>query len=550
MTKSKYMKKILASVLLVLLLLNLCGCNSEKKILKEYELSSAQLTILSGENAQLEIKPKKEKSKKEYSVSWDSEEPSVAIVDQNGTVTGTGTGVCKITGTVTVGKKSAPFVCTVTVKQNSVPLEGISFPASMYNLGSGQTLNLQDEIVFHPANAAERSLIWTSSNEAIAKVSDGIVTPVSEGVADITATAKSGELKAVCHVLVSKISVEATGISFSESEYTVSIGGKKTVTPTILPQNATGYSISWTSTDPSIATVSGGEITGISEGVCGITAKLNGTSQNLSASFFIKVTNSQIVVPATGVTISPKSISVTLRDQTTHGFTAEIFPANCTEEPVWSVNDPSLISIDSKTGKFTVADNLPNGKEATVVVRCSIGNVYGLGFVYITKGNILELSEESLSLYKEGPKATAQLLAAMSESDELPDVVWISSDRTVAEVDQLGNVRATGVGTCEIKAFCEDDPTMMASCRVTVEKTPYLVVSVGETITLDAEQLKIPEEIEKWTYDLKFITIDEEQLTITGLEETIEGQIPILIIPKEPSKPSVTLYIYVMPATE
>lgn len=74
-------------------------------------------------------------------------------------------------------------------------------------------------------------------------------------------------------VRISSSSIPATGISLNTTQFTIGVGESKTITAAISPSNATNKNVTWSSNVPSIATVSNGKITGVSEGACTITAK-------------------------------------------------------------------------------------------------------------------------------------------------------------------------------------------------------------------------------------------------------------------------------------
>ena len=393
-------------------------------------------------------------------------------------------------------------------------------------MGGGQQLDLNNELIYYPANAANKTLTWSTSNPSIATVTDGVVTPVSEGAATITAAAND-ELKAVCVVRVSALSVQATGISFSAKEYTTSMSQTLMLTANVTPANATGYSVVWSSSDPTVATVSGGAVTGHSAGTVTITAQLNGGASEQTATCKVTVTAETAEVKATRVTLSPSNINLMDGDRAQYAFHTTIVPANCTEPESWTVDKPELISIDPLTGKFSLIADLPDGEEQTaVIVTCTVGEVSDSKVVFISRpAATLQMSTNEATLYTAGPLSFIELTAAITESDELPAVVWTSSNPLVAAVDESGKVTAAGKGECVITATVADRPTLTTACRIVVEDPPYLVVEVGGTITLDRS--KIPEDVTGWNLDTRYIAFDAFSLQITGVRETVNGPVRI-----------------------
>jgi uncharacterized protein YjdB len=154
-------------------------------------------------------------------------------------------------------------VTTVTV-----PVSGISLDQTSLTLTIGDTSTLKATV--SPANATDKSVIWSTSHEEIATVGqDGTVTAVGVGEAIITATA--GDKKAECKVTVSYADVAS--ITLNETELTLAQGGTTTLTATVLPENA-DKTVEWSSSDANVATVDQhGTVKAIGAGKAIITAK-------------------------------------------------------------------------------------------------------------------------------------------------------------------------------------------------------------------------------------------------------------------------------------
>lgn len=152
----------------------------------------------------------------------------------------------------------------------------------------------------YPANAANKKLVWTSSNDDVAMVTDeGFVLAMAEGEADITATsAENSSIKAVCHIKVENEKepvITIVGIKFEESPVTISIGDTKKLNVIFNPVDATNKQLEWKSTKTSVVDVDqDGNIIGVSEGKAIITAKTTDGS-NLTINCVVTV------VPATGI---------------------------------------------------------------------------------------------------------------------------------------------------------------------------------------------------------------------------------------------------------
>lgn len=544
MKQLKYQKLFLPVLLLLSGLLLLTGCSNGKKITKNFALSQTQASMMEGETVSISLTDLEKKKIGEYTVSWSSENEAIAAVDETGTITGVSVGTTTVSATVKTKKAEVAFPCTITVTKNTTPLSSIAFAASIYSLGEGQTLNLYDEAVFYPANAANKTLTWTSSNPSIASIQNGVVTPVSEGITTITATTPDGNISASCTVRVSKIAIPATGIAFNQESYNLTTGRTLTLTAKVTPENATGYSIIWSSSDPTVATVSAGVVTGISAGTATITARLNVSGTNLTAECQITVEGeSNVSVPATRVEITPSSYTISEEDEGPFKFTTKIYPVNCTEQTHWLTTRDDLIEIDPDTGEFTVL-NFPTDKQVSVVVSCVVGDIISEAVVNLKPIKPkLQIIAENIEIYDKEPKNTATLDVAFANSSEIPNVTWESSDSTVATVSKDGTVTAKKSGSCKIIATCKDDPSRTATITITVKKADFVTVRVGETISINPDLL--PEEIESWlNLGEEFLTLNEADREITGKKKNDEPSIIVIISKTTGAK---NLLVYILP---
>lgn len=152
----------------------------------------------------------------------------------------------------------------------------------------------------YPANATNKKVEWTSSNDDVAMVTDeGFVLAMAEGEADITATsAENSSIKAVCHIKVENEKepvVTIVGIKFEESPVTISMGDTKKLNVIFNPVDATNKQLEWKSAKTSVVNVDQeGNIIGVNEGKAIITAKTTDGS-NLTINCVVTV------VPATGI---------------------------------------------------------------------------------------------------------------------------------------------------------------------------------------------------------------------------------------------------------
>lgn len=121
-----------------------------------------------------------------------------------------------------------------------------------------------------PANTTDK-IVWSSSNDEIATVNNGVVTPVGTGTCMITAVC--GSQTATCEVTVEMqeiVEIPCTSVTLDKTELNITSESQQTLEATILPADTTD-TVTWTSDNESIATVANGTVTPVSNGTCNIT---------------------------------------------------------------------------------------------------------------------------------------------------------------------------------------------------------------------------------------------------------------------------------------
>ncbi|MDE6479810.1 MAG: Ig-like domain-containing protein, partial [Muribaculaceae bacterium] len=201
-------------------------------------------------------------------LEWTSSDESVATVDSEGNVKAVGIG----TATIRVASNANPEIyaeCSVTVEP--IAVTSITLDRSEWSCHVGEELTINATVL--PEDATDKSVIWTSSNNAVATVDfEGNVTAVALGEADITITAYDGSgVRATCHVTVLPVLVEA--IILTPDNWSGEEGMTFQIEASVLPDNATDKKLKWTSSDKAIAIVDeDGLVAVLKEGTCLISA--------------------------------------------------------------------------------------------------------------------------------------------------------------------------------------------------------------------------------------------------------------------------------------
>jgi len=248
--------------------------NVSKSTIKLTKLSTTDnLIIKTGESSIIDVNY--EPSKYSVDIDWFSSDNNIAIVDSNGFVTGVNEGRAVITARV--GDISSKTIVDV----NRVGVEKVELNYNEVNLFIKQNIDL-DSFVF-PVNATNNKVVWSTSNNEIAKVnSKGVVTALKEGSVVIRATSvNNNKIYVECKVNVSKIDVE----SFELSHRQVIISGGETVKLSIdnfAPSNASYKNAIFEVEDTSIARVDkNGVVTGVKSGKTNINVYVDGIVKKL-----------------------------------------------------------------------------------------------------------------------------------------------------------------------------------------------------------------------------------------------------------------------------
>ena len=356
-----------------------------------------------------------------------------------------------------------------------VPATGVTLDKTTLNLMTGETAVLT--AAAQPENTTD-TLTWTTGNEAVATVADGVVTAVGAGSTVITATC--GSVKAECAVTV------------TASPLTVSVGGKTSPLSRVGGEGETKYravlpygsDVTIHVADASFLLVTDKKSNYLNEaGANPFTLKAAELETALLTDKdekpFTPAENSKVaylsimdamagttyelyleltreVTPATGVTLDQTELTLTAGK--TASLKATVQPENTTDTIVWS---------SSKEEVATVENGIVTAKAAgETVITATCGTVKAECAVTVTPpvmASAVTLDKTELNLYTGD---TAALTAAIQPEDTTdPTIAWTTTDAEVASV-QNGVVTAGKTGTATITASCGE---AKAQCAVTVK---------------------------------------------------------------------------------
>ncbi len=256
-----------------------------------------------------------------------------------------------------------PVLFSCTGKEQEIRVESVSISKNNAELTIGETMQLTASV--SPSTAYNKEISWSSSNQSVASVNaSGSVTAVGEGITIISASAdgKKGE----CTVSVKKSFVAVSEVKLNKTELTIFEGKEETLTASVLPIDATEQTITWSSSDASIATVEDGKVKAIKEGKVTITAKAGGKEVHCTLSILPRIR------------LNTTELELTIDD--TEALTATLAPSDAGKKVTWSSSDSKVVKVEDgkitalAAGSATITASL-DGYNAECVVT-----VKGLGY--------------------------------------------------------------------------------------------------------------------------------------------------------------------------
>lgn len=249
----------------------------------------------------------------------------------------------------------------------STDVAGVTLTAAgnATTVNKGETLQLTATV--RPANAANKNVTFSSSNNGVATVDEnGLVTAVESGEVTITVTTEDGNrtdsITLTVVIPVSSVTLKAAGNATEVAE-----GETLQLTATVLPENATDKKVTFSSSNELVATVNeSGLVTAISAGEAVITATAaNGKTAQLT----LTVTANEQKVEVESVTLIAAGNKTTIKKGETLQLTATVLPENATFKGVSFSSSAEGVAVVDGNGLVTAVE----GGEVTITVTTTDG---------------------------------------------------------------------------------------------------------------------------------------------------------------------------------
>ena len=368
-----------------------------------------------------------------------------------------------------------------TQAETIIAVTSVELDADEMTLTVGDEGQLQATVA--PEDATDADVDWSSSDVSVATVDGaGNVTAVAEGTATITA--KAGDKAATCTVTVKAATIAVTSVELDADEMTLKVGDEGQLQATVAPENAANKSVTWSSSNESVATVEqNGKISAVGVGEATITVTTTDGGKTATCKVIVNK-------KAGAISYATASVNKTFGDA---NFTNELTKTG-DGTVTYSSSDTKVAEVDSKTGEVTIKGN----GEATITATVADGPTY----TYATK----------TASYTIGVGTAAMTVSATGYSGTYDN----SAHGITVNAPEGATIKyGTAAGTYTLEA----SPTYTTSGEYTVyyqvAKPGYTTVTGSATVTISKAAGSISyatASIEKLTTDAAFTNA----LTKTG----------------------------------
>lgn len=229
------------------------------------------------------------------------------------------------------------FLFSCTQKEEEVAVSSVNVSQPTAEMIVGETVKLSATIT--PSNATNKDIVWASSKQSVATVDrSGLVTAIAEGTSNITASA--GGKIGTCVVMVSKRVIVVSSIELNKTNLDLVEEEEFTLVATVKPDDATDKTVSWSSSDPSVATVAEGKVKALKEGTATITAKAGEKSTTCS------LTVEKKVIAVESVSLNKETLELTKGQSET--LIATVKPDDATDKTVIWTTDSENIAVNQE----------------------------------------------------------------------------------------------------------------------------------------------------------------------------------------------------------
>jgi trimeric autotransporter adhesin len=374
-------------------------------------------------------------------VAWNSTQPSVATVNVQGDVTGTGKGAAQVSAAFqgmtasTAVNVGPPALVSIAVSPNQS-----SLPA-----GESEQLTATGKFTDGSVQNLTQSATWVSSGPAIASVGpNGSAVANAAGMATITAT--SGSVNGSASLTVTSAAV--TALNIVPTNLAISLGNSGQLQAIATLSNGTKQdmtaTIAWSTAQSAVATVTQGNVTGVGQGAAQVLAAYQG----MTATAAVAVGPPALL----SIAVSPNPLSVPVGESeqlTATGKYSDGSVQNLTQSATWASSGSAVASVSSSGN--TVAKAV-----GTTTVSATSGTISGSARVTVTAAAIITLNilpaTQSIVVNSSRQFQAVAMLSDGTTQNVTGTAAWSSTAPNIASVSSAGLVSAMQMGSTTILA--------------------------------------------------------------------------------------------------
>lgn len=357
-----------------------------------------------------------------------------------------------------------------------------------------------------PSDATNQTLAFQSSDETVATINGmGRINAISEG--NTTITVKCGDIENGFSLSVISGEVAVTDIEIGYYDLEMEIGKTQTLLTTVLPTSATNQTVTYSSSDTSIATIlSTGEIKALAKGAVTITASAGNISKD------IKLTvKEEAKVQAKQIDLGDYQDTMAIGEKQL--LSATVLPTDTTEQTLSYKSSNEEVATVNELGRITA---IAVGKTKITISCGEISNSFSLT---VKKTNDIEVTDIEIGNYEDEMTVdkTQTLSATVKPSNATDTTITYSSSNTgIATVLSSGEVKAIAKGnviiTVKAGEITKEIPITVKIATTKIElNNNYVVLKPMEEFTLKASALPT-DAVQSMTYEV----VDKDIATITS----------------------------------
>ena len=395
-------------------------------------------------------------------VTWASSDPTIATISNAAGSQGLATTLQ--VGAATISATLGTISGSTTLTVSAAVLDSIAVTPAAPSVAAGRTQQFTATGTFSDATTQDLTtqVTWASSDPAIAAISNaagsqGLATTLQVGATTISATLgtiSGSSLLTVTAAVLDSIAVTPTApsVAAGRAQQFTAIGTFSDLTTQDLTTQVT-----WTSSDPSVATISNaagsqGLASTVTAGATTISATLGSVVGSTTLTVTAAVLDSIQVTPINPLVAAGRTqpfIAIgTFSDATTQDLTTQV---------TWVSSDPAVAAISNAAGSQGLATALVPG---TTTISATLGAVTGATTLTVTAA-VLDViavapSAPSLSLGRTQQFTATGTFSDGTTQDLTAQVTWLSADEAIAKISNApgsqGDATALGVGSTTISA--------------------------------------------------------------------------------------------------